>query len=816
MALPVDPTLALGTLRTLARHQGTKVDPVTEEQPGRILHEVRLGLEPWMAGSPSGAYYGTVDATPLFVMLLGELRRWGIERAEVDRLLPHADRALAWIEQFGDRDGDGFVEYERSSSGGLYHQGWKDSFDGINFADGRLAEAPIALCEVQGYVYSAYLARGSSPRRRATGPASSAGGDRAARLREAFNERFWLADRGWFAVGLDRDKRPIDALASNMGHCLWTGIVDPDKAAAVADRLLAPEMFSGWGIRTLATTMGAYNPVSYHNGSVWPHDNAIAAGGLMRYGFVEHAQRVALAILDTAAAYDGRLPELLCGFDRTEFPGPCPTPRRARPRPGPRPHPSTCCASCCGVTPGSPAGCCGSIPPFPPRSAGSASTTYRWPGPGCRSRSTTARCSWSACRPGSTSSTAAAIPSPGCSPSRSPPPSGVSGFTSPGSREPYAATGRTEAEGRTQVDRTPLRIAVVAPPWFEVPPGGYGGIEVLCADLVDALVERGHDVLLVGAGDHGTKGRFAATGPTADATRVGQGMPEMLHAAAVATIIEEADVDVVHDHTAAGPLLAFGRPEPTIVTAHGPVQGELGEYYRRLAPGVHLVAISDAQRAAAPDLPWAGTVPNAVDVSRHKFAAVKDDYVLFLGRVSPEKAPDLAIQAARDAGRHVVASVKCREPEEQRYFEEHVEPLLGSDVTWVHDPPQDEKLDLLARARCLLFPIQWEEPFGLVMIEAMASGTPVVALRRGAVPEVVVHGVTGFICDDPSEFPAAIEAAGDLDPVVCRDHVSTRFSPARMARGYERHYRRAIARAGRLDAGSSEVPDVVRLPTRPA
>jgi glycosyltransferase involved in cell wall biosynthesis len=367
------------------------------------------------------------------------------------------------------------------------------------------------------------------------------------------------------------------------------------------------------------------------------------------------------------------------------------------------------------------------------------------------------------------------------------------------------------------VDRTPLRIAIVAPPWFEIPPKGYGGIEVLCADLVDALVDRGHDVLLVAAGDHGTRARFAATGPTADATRLGQGLPEVLHAAAAAQIIDEAEVDVVHDHTAAGPLLAFNRPQPTVVTAHGPVSGELGEYYRRMSPSIELVAISDAQRAAAPDLPWMATVPNAVDVHRHKFSAEKEDFVLFLGRVSAQKAPDLAIRAARAAGRPLVASVKCNEPEEFAYFEEHVEPLLGPDVTWLDDPPQDEKLDLLARARCLVFPIQWEEPFGLVMIEAMASGTPVVAIRRGSVPEVVVDGVTGVICDDVDELPGAIEAAGDLDPVACRDHVNTRFSPARMARGYERVYRDAVARAARpgFDTGTGRASGTV-LPIRPA
>jgi glycogen debranching enzyme len=332
MALPVDPSLALGTLRTLARHQGTEVVPATEEEPGRILHEVRLGVDPWLAGGAGGAYYGTVDATPLFVVLLGELRRWGIGWDEVDRLLPHADRALDWIETHGDRDGDGFVEYARTSPGGLYHQGWKDSWDGISFADGRMAEAPIALCEVQGYVYSAYLARAFFADEQGDRAGFVRWRDKAARLKAAFNERFWLPDRGWFAVGLDREKRPIDALASNMGHCLWSGIVDPDKAAEVARHLMSPEMFSGWGIRTLATTMGAYNPVSYHNGSVWPHDNALIAGGLMRYGYIDEAQRVASAVLDTAAAYHGRLPELLCGFDRSDFPGPVPYPTSCSPQ----------------------------------------------------------------------------------------------------------------------------------------------------------------------------------------------------------------------------------------------------------------------------------------------------------------------------------------------------------------------------------------------------------------------------------------------------------------------------------------------------
>jgi glycogen debranching enzyme len=319
MLLPWDAGLAAGTLQTLAAWQGTEVDAASEEEPGRILHEVRFGPASAVTLGGRQAYYGTADATPLFVMLLGELQRWGVKEATIASLLPHADRALAWIEEYGDADGDGFVEYCRKTSHGLANQGWKDSWDGINFADGTIAEPPIALAEVQGYVYAAYRARADL---------AAAAGDlagarlwrkKAKLLKRAFNERFWLPDRGWFAVGLDKDKRPIDSLTSNIGHCLWTGIVDNDKAAAVARHLLSPDMFSGWGIRTLARSMAAYNPMSYHNGSVWPHDNAICAAGLMRYGYVDHAQRVAQAILDAAGHFDHRLPELFCGFPRHEF-----------------------------------------------------------------------------------------------------------------------------------------------------------------------------------------------------------------------------------------------------------------------------------------------------------------------------------------------------------------------------------------------------------------------------------------------------------------------------------------------------------------
>jgi glycogen debranching enzyme len=318
MAMLIDSDLALGTLQTLAQLQGRDLNPITEEQPGRILHEMRFGESARLSLGGSSVYYGSVDATPLFVMVLGELQRWGNRRAEVDALLPAADRALAWIDEFGDRDGDGYVEYQRPSDRGLQNQGWKDSWDAVHFADGRIAQAPIALCEVQGYVHAALLARAHF--------AVEAGDrDLADRLRNRadlkarFNRDFWLEERGWFAMGLDRDKVPIDALVSNMGHCLWTGIIDDEKAPIVAKQLLSDELFSGWGIRTLGTSMTRYNPISYHNGSVWPHDNALCAAGLVRYGLLDEAHRVMEGIVRAGEYYGNRLPELFGGFPAAGF-----------------------------------------------------------------------------------------------------------------------------------------------------------------------------------------------------------------------------------------------------------------------------------------------------------------------------------------------------------------------------------------------------------------------------------------------------------------------------------------------------------------
>lgn len=332
MALPVDPSLALGTLQTLADRQGRVVNPTNEEEPGKILHEVRLGVSSGLAQRGNSAYYGSVDATPLFVATLGEVSRWGFSPETMATLLPHADRALDWIHNYGDKDGDGFIEYERLNAQGLINQGWKDSWDGINFADGSLAEPPIALCEVQGYVYNAYQARAWMASDAGDKALAAELHDRAAQLKKQFNDQFWMPDRGYYAIALDGRKRRVDSCASNMGHCLWSGIVDKDKAPPMVERLMSPEMFSGWGVRTLASDMGAYNPASYHNGSVWPHDNAIIVAGLLRYGFVQEGQRIATALLEAADYSDGRLPELFCGFSRERFNAPVPYPTACSPQ----------------------------------------------------------------------------------------------------------------------------------------------------------------------------------------------------------------------------------------------------------------------------------------------------------------------------------------------------------------------------------------------------------------------------------------------------------------------------------------------------
>jgi glycogen debranching enzyme len=318
-SLMINPQVACGTLLALARMQAVDDEPWRDAEPGKILHELRTGELARTGSIPHTPYYGTVDATPLFLMVAGGYYRWTLDLDTMEQLRPALDAALAWIDEWGDRDGDGFVEYERRSPAGLVNQGWKDSGDSVVHADGTLAEGPIALVEVQGYVYEAkvriadvYEALGD-PRRAGELRAE------AVALRAAFNEAFWDPGEGFFALALDGAKQQVRSVTSNPAHCLYCGIVDDDKAALMAERLMAPDMFSGWGIRTLSSTSPAYNPMSYHNGSVWPHDNAIAAAGLKRYGFDAAVARIASGLFDIAAgARDFRLPELLCGFSREE------------------------------------------------------------------------------------------------------------------------------------------------------------------------------------------------------------------------------------------------------------------------------------------------------------------------------------------------------------------------------------------------------------------------------------------------------------------------------------------------------------------
>jgi glycogen debranching enzyme len=315
--LSVNPRPARETLEFLARHQGTEVDDWRDEQPGKILHEIRRGELAGAGIVPHTRYFGSVDSTPLFLILYAQYLRWTGDVAFAERLLPAAEAALRWIDEYGDMDGDGFVEYLCRSSGGMRNQGWKDSRDSMVHVDGRLAEPPIALSEVQGYVHLA------KQRMADVYDALGRPGDavrllaEAAELRVNYNEDFWMEDEGYFAAALDGDKRQVRTVTSNPGHGLYCHIVDDDKARAMAKRLLAPDMFSGWGIRTMSKAATAYNPMSYHNGSVWPHDNALIAAGFKRYGFVRSTNRLATALFDAAIQADYlRLPELFCGFTR--------------------------------------------------------------------------------------------------------------------------------------------------------------------------------------------------------------------------------------------------------------------------------------------------------------------------------------------------------------------------------------------------------------------------------------------------------------------------------------------------------------------
>lgn len=317
--LAYDSSIAEQTIRLLARYQGTMLNAYREEEPGKILHELRVGEMARLGEIPHTPYYGTVDATPLWLILVGKHSTWTGETRLFEQLRPQIEAALNWMEQYGDVDRDGYVEYSCKIEKGLANQGWKDSGDGIVNADGSLAEPPIALVEVQGYVYEAKMEMAKLFRRCGEVDRAAELERSAQTLREQFDRDFWLP-RGYYALALQDGNRPAEVLASNAGHALWSGIAHPDRARATAEQLLTPEMFNGWGVRTLSSAALRYNPLGYHLGTVWPHDNSLIAAGFKRYGLDSEALQIVDGMLQAATEFEGhRLPELFGGFARDDY-----------------------------------------------------------------------------------------------------------------------------------------------------------------------------------------------------------------------------------------------------------------------------------------------------------------------------------------------------------------------------------------------------------------------------------------------------------------------------------------------------------------
>jgi glycogen debranching enzyme len=327
--LPFIPGQAMSTLRVLANRQGFCIDNFRDEEPGKITHEMRLGEMTAFEERPHSPYYGSADATPLFLILLDEMERWTGNTQLVKQLEWNARAALEWIDVYGDRNHDGYIEYDRRNKAtGLENQGWKDSWNAILFADGSNSRLPRSLCEIQGYVYDAKKRCARLARKIWNDPALAERLEReAAELKHRFNQDFWLADKGYFALAIDGDGRKVDALTSNIGHLIWSGIVNDDKIASCVQHLMSDRLFSGWGIRTMAAGEGGYNPIGYHVGAVWPHDNSLIALGLAQHNYHQEAARLSMGILQTATYFNNRLPEAFAGYERklTEYPVEYPT-----------------------------------------------------------------------------------------------------------------------------------------------------------------------------------------------------------------------------------------------------------------------------------------------------------------------------------------------------------------------------------------------------------------------------------------------------------------------------------------------------------
>jgi glycogen debranching enzyme len=319
-SLWVGPELARGALTALAALQGTETNDFKDENPGKILHEIRFGELTALGEKPHRPYYGSADATPLWLILLSEYWRFTGDDGTCHDLWPNATRALEWIDRYGDLDGDGYVEYKTRSRQGLDNQCWKDSWDSIRFADGTIAAAPIAACEVQGYVYDAKIRIAELAEKVwKDAPLAERLRGEAAALKERFNRDFWIEERGgYYALALDAEKKKVDSLTSNIGHLLWSGIVPEERAWAVVKQLFSAALFSGWGVRTMSMDDRGFNPIGYHTGTVWPHDNSIIAAGLVRYGFRDEANRIAGALFDAAAFTDYRLPEVFAGYPKED------------------------------------------------------------------------------------------------------------------------------------------------------------------------------------------------------------------------------------------------------------------------------------------------------------------------------------------------------------------------------------------------------------------------------------------------------------------------------------------------------------------